>query len=104
MKKHSFYSMMYKNGKRCAVLQTGYSDGTFYYYAIGERYKTWYAIHPLTGLSVTYGYSRSECAEATHHPALWEDINSVMEKRGERLIAEFEKAIQETKAAEAVKK
>ena len=104
MKKHSFYSMIHKDGKSCAVIQNGYSDGTFYYYATGERYKTWYAIHPLTGLSVTYGYSRNECAEKAHSPALCENINNVMEERGERLTAEFEKAIQETKAAEAVKK
>jgi hypothetical protein len=99
MKKHSFYSLMRKDGKTAAVLQNGYSDGTFYFYSTGERYKTWYAIHPLFGMSVAYGYSRKECAEKAHSPDLIKKIAEHTAKRGESLAAAFEKAIQEAKAA-----
>ena len=97
MKKHSFYSLMRKDGKKRAVLHNGFSDGTFYYYSTGERYKTWYAIHPLCGLSVCYGFTRKECANKAHAPALFAKITEDFVKRGETLTAQFEMAIRELK-------
>ena len=95
MKKHSFYSLMRKDGKNKAVLHNGFSDGTFYYYK--DNY-TWYAIHPLCGLSVCYGYTRKECADKAHAPALFAKITEDFVKRGETLTAQFENAIRELKA------
>lgn len=94
MKKHSFYSMIRRDHKSVAVLHHGYSDGTFYYY---KNYNTWYAIHPLIGLSVTYGYTRKECAEKAHAPELFKKIIEITNERGEQLTADFEKAIQALK-------
>lgn len=94
MKKHSFYSLMRVNGKTTAVLQEGYSDGTYYYYKNGGQ---WSAIHPLIGLSVTYGYTRKECAEKAHAPELFKKVIEISNERGEQLTADFEKAIQALK-------
>lgn len=94
MKKTSFYSYMVKDRKKQAVLHTGWSDGTFYYY---KEFNTWYAIHPLVGLSVTYGYTLKEAAAKAHAPELKNEVDRVIRERGATMSEEFEKAIQELK-------
>lgn len=94
MKKCSFYTCLYIDGVKTAVLQHGYSDGTFYYYSKEDwRGKTWYAVHPLVGLSVVYGHTRKDAAEHAHAPGMMESIRKHMEQYGERLTKEFETAI-----------
>lgn len=99
MKKYSFYSLMRVNGKTTAVLQEGYSDGTYYYYKNGGQ---WSAIHPLIGLSVTYGYTRKECAEKAHAPGLQKVIQERVTQHGEQLTKNFENAIKELKNHEKI--
>ena len=100
MNKCSFYSLMYKNGKTAAVLHHGYSDGTFYYYNSGKKNPYWEVIHPLFGLSVTYGYTRKEAAEKAHAPALLNRIAEESEKRGKALAEQFNKAWKENRIEE----
>ena len=55
--------MMAVKGKSQAVKHNGYTDGVYDYYADGA---TWYAIEPLTGLSVAAAPTRKEVAERAH--------------------------------------
>ena len=98
MKKHSFYSMMRRNGKNQAVLHNGYSNSTFYYY---KNYYHWEAIHPLCGLSVTSGQTLKEAAKNANAPGMMEKINEAMSRNGKQLTAAFEKAISELKGGAA---
>lgn len=41
----------------------GYTDGVFHYYAIGDKSKVWYAIHPVFGMSVADASSRKAAQE-----------------------------------------
>ena len=95
MKKTSFYSYMVKDRKKQAVLHHGYSDGTYYYYK--DNGGVWQVIHPLVGLSVTYGYTRKEAAAKAHVPELENKVDRVIKERGAAMTKEFEKAIQELK-------
>lgn len=56
MRKQTFRSLgMDKNRHISAIKREGYTDGTFNYYSVkeaGKNYLTWYAIDPMTGLSV----------------------------------------------------
>lgn len=94
MKKHEFYSMMYKDGKRQAVKQEGYTDGVYNYY---KSFSTWWAICPAVGLSVATAPTRKEAAAQAH---------KLTAQVGERLqnmtaaIEEFARCRYEAKAAQ----
>lgn len=76
MIKTSFYSIMMKDNKKQAILHHGYSDGTYYYFK-GEIGGTWYAIHPLTGLSVANCYTRKEAQQKAHSSYIQEKLKSI---------------------------
>lgn len=56
LKKTTFRSLgRDENGYISAIKREGFTDGTFNYYSIkpaGKNYLMWYAIDPMTGLSV----------------------------------------------------
>lgn len=76
MKKHKFYSMVRENEAIIAKLHEGYTDGTYNYY---RKNKTWFAIHPLNGLSICTGSTRKEAALFAHTPRMAERIAAALE-------------------------
>lgn len=90
MKKANFYSIMRKDGRVQAVLQNGYSDGTYYYYR-SAAYPVWHVIQPATGYSILTDRSRKKAAERAHAPEMIAAINRKMEMNGAALIAKFDK-------------
>lgn len=98
MKKHSFFSLMYKDGRKQAVKHEGYTDGTYNYYKSDFKSAWWHAIEPSTGLSVAADSTRKTAAEQAH---------KLTEKVKERLqampgaVAEFTKYRAEAKEANA---
>ena len=80
MKKHTFYSMVREEGIVIAKLHGGYTDGTYNYY---RKEYTWFAIHPLNGLSVCTGSTRKEAAEKAHAPKMAERIAAALERQHE---------------------
>ena len=78
MQKHKFYSMVRENGEIIAKLHEGYTDGTYNYY---RKNKTWFAIHPLNGLSICTGNTRKEAAEFAHTPRLTNLIAAAIERQ-----------------------
>lgn len=92
MKKISFYSMVREEGNVIAKLHGGYTDGTYNYY---RKERTWFAIHPLNGLSVCTGTTRKEAAEKAHAPAMVKRIAAALERQHdttEKFAALVEKA------------
>ena len=85
MKKHTFYSMVREEGVVIAKRQQGYTDGTYNYY---RKNYTWFAIHPLNGLSICTGTTRKEAAEFAHTPRMAEKIAAAVE-RGQRFCEKF---------------
>ncbi len=59
--KKSFFTIRRDSAAKAPTAQevTGYTDGVFNYYAIGDESKTWYAIHPIFGLSVATGSTKA---------------------------------------------
>ena len=78
MQKHKFYSMVRENGEIIAKLHEGYTDGTYNYY---RKNKTWFAIHPLNGLSICTGGTRKEAEEFAHTPRLTNLIAAAIERQ-----------------------
>ena len=66
MKKNTFYSFMFMDNKKQAVKHEGYTDGTYNYYKSENYCNTWYAVEPLTGLSVVNAPTRKEAAAQAH--------------------------------------
>lgn len=95
MTKTSFYSIMLKDKRKQAVLHHGYSDGTYYYFKADSS--TWYAIHPLIGLSVAWGYTRKEAAEKAHSECIKSGLKTVYANTAgyEKLGANFDKLVKE---------
>lgn len=94
MKKHTFYSMVREEGAVIAKLQQGYTDGTYNYY---RKDYTWFAIHPLIGLSICTGTTRKEAALFAHTPRMVEKIAAALERQHattEKFAALVEKAEQ----------
>lgn len=92
MRKHKFYSMVRENGAVIAKLHEGYTDGTYNYYRKGS---TWFAIHPLNGLSICTGSTRKEAAEFAHTPRMVNLIAAALERQtatAEKFAALVEKA------------
>lgn len=96
MVKTSFYSMVRNNGKNVAVLKTGYSDGTYYYYK-SDVGRHWWAIHPLCGQCVTSGKTLKEAATAAHAPAISDKVHQAMKLQGEAMTKLYHAAIAELK-------
>ena len=78
MKKHRFYSMVREQGAVIAKLHEGYTDGTYNYY---RKEKTWFAIHPLNGLSICTGSTRKEAALFAHTPRMVNLIAAALERQ-----------------------
>lgn len=81
MTKTSFYTLVkgaQTQNRACRVMVVGYSDGTFYYYKTG---RTWYAVHPLCGLSISAELTRKS-AQSTAHKKL-PDVLALMDRMGE---------------------
>jgi len=59
-RKCSFYTIRYseKDNGPIPYKVDGYTDGIYNYYAIGEKQKTWYAIHPVFGVSAAQENTR----------------------------------------------
>ena len=59
-KKCSFYTIRRdkEDDKQKPHKVDGYTDGIYNYYAIGTRSKTWHAVHPVFGLSVSMADTR----------------------------------------------
>lgn len=94
MKKQKFYSMVREGGAVIAKLHEGYTDGTYNYYRKGS---TWFAIHPVNGLSICEGRTRKEAAEFAHTPSLVARIATAIERqqdKAEKFAALVEKAEQ----------
>lgn len=101
MIKFSFYTFVFENGKRQAKhIVNGYSDGTFYYYK--NDFGTWFAIHPLCGLGVATGTTRTAAAQEAHSAKTTDGLKRA-DKTGylDRLIDRFYTAICELKKQEA---
>ncbi len=78
MKKHKFYSMVREQGAVIAKLHEGYTDGTYNYYRAGS---TWFAIHPLNGLSICDARTRKEAALFAHTPRMVNLISAALERQ-----------------------
>lgn len=81
MTKTSFYTLVkgaQTQNRARRVMVTGYSDGTFYYYKTG---RTWYAIHPLCGLSISAELTRKSAQSAAHKKL--PDVLAFMDRMGE---------------------
>lgn len=92
MKKLKFYTMVRQDNEYIAMLQDGYTDGTYNYYKKGSA---WYAIHPDNGLSIKWASTRKAAAEAAHEPRMLERITAAVERQpeaAERFAAAIEKA------------
>ena len=91
MTKTSFYSVMFKDNKKQAILHSGYSDGTYYYYRADSA--TWYAIHPLLGLSVASANTRKEASVQAHSEKIREALQNIYANTAhyEKLGADFDK-------------
>ena len=98
MKKAIFYSLMFTGGKKQAVLQQGWTDGTYNYYK-SQRGGTWYAVHPLYGLSVATGDTRSEAAIRAHDKSITEAIQNSSQTWRASLMSDFVKLRIEAKTA-----
>ena len=83
MRKHRFYSMVREQGAVIAKLHEGYTDGTYNYY---RKENTWFAIHPLNGLSICEGRTRKEAAEFAHTPRLVNRIAAALERQHDKTI------------------
>jgi hypothetical protein len=97
MTKTSFYTMVFKDGKKQAeLIINGYSDGNYYYYRRGGR---WFAIHPLIGLAIAGGATRKEAHGTAHSLRIQDALNGIYENTGyyKKLGAEFDSAILELK-------
>lgn len=99
MKKTAFYSLIMQKGGPAAVLQNGYTDGTYNYYKRGAQ---WNAILPAVGLSVCSEYTRKACAEKAHGAGMAERIAVAMERDGETLRARFDKLVKEAESNENI--
>ena len=88
MKKCTFYSQVLNNNKIVAQLQNGYSDGYFNYYChtYNNGSKTWFAIEPSTGLSITTGNTRKEAQQKATTPEMFKRVN---EKITQNMIQRF---------------
>lgn len=80
MKKHKFYTMVRQDNEYIAMLQEGYTDGTYNYY---KKDTAWYAIYPGNGLSICVTSTRKRAAEAAHEPRMAERIASAVERQPE---------------------
>ena len=98
MKKNDFFSLCVIDGKKQAVLQQGWTDGTYNYYK-SQRGGTWYAVHPLYGLSVATGNTRSEAAIRAHDKRITEAIQNSSQTWRDALKADFIKLRAEAKTA-----
>ena len=95
MKKTNFYSMVREDGAAVARLHAGYTDGTYNYY---KKDSTWFAIHPVNGLSICQEYTRKAAAEKAHEPRMLERIAAAVERQpeaAERFAAAVEEAEKE---------
>ena len=101
MIKSSFYTFVLEKGKRQAKhIVNGYSDGTFYYYK--SSFGTWYAIHPLCGLSVATATTRKDAQQQAHSVKTADGLKRANETSYlNRLTDQFYKAISELKKQEA---
>ena len=79
--KTKVYSRVYDptEHKQKAVCHDGWSDGKYTYYSREEKKKSsletetiWYAIDPMTGLSIGNGKSRKECTDFVHSKKIQE--------------------------------
>ena len=95
MKKHKFYTMVRQGNEYIAMLQDGYTDGTYNYYKKGTA---WYAIHPDNGLSINWASTRRAAAEGAHSPKIVERIAAAIERRPE-VAADFAAAVAAAKEA-----
>ena len=95
MKKHKFYTMVRQDNEYIAMLQDGYTDGTYNYYKKGAA---WYAIHPANGLSINWASTRKAAAEAAHSPKIVERIAAALERRPE-VAVDFAAAVKAAKEA-----
>ena len=86
MNRKMFYTALRHNGEIVAFQVKGYSDGIFYYYK-SNRFRTWHAIHPATGLSVASAHTRCMCQTVAFNSI--EKIEEYMHKNGERDTAWF---------------
>ena len=80
MRKINFYSMVREGGKPFAKPQTGYTDGTYNYYNADG---TWFAIHPVNGLSICNGRTRKEAAEKAHAPRVVKMVEAALKRQAE---------------------
>lgn len=81
MTKTSFYTLVkdaQTQNRACRVMVTGYSDGTFYYYKTGS---TWYAVHPLCGLTISAELTRKSAQSAAHKK--FRDVLAFTNRMGE---------------------
>ena len=95
MKKHNFYTMVRQDNDYIAMLQCGYTDGTYNYYKKGTA---WYAIHPDNGLSIRWASTRKAAAEAAHEPRMVERIVAAVERQPEAA-ERFAAAVKQAKEA-----
>ena len=95
MRKLKFYTMVRQENEYIAMLQDGYTDGTYNYYKKGTA---WYAIHPDNGLSINWASTRKAAAEGAHSPKIVERIAAAIERRPE-VAADFAAAVAAAKEA-----
>lgn len=62
LRKTQFYTIVRDGGKMIAQKQNGWTDNNFNYYE-NKSDNQWYAIEPLTGLSICSSYSRKAVVE-----------------------------------------
>ena len=88
MTKMEYYTMT----REGAVLVTGYTDGTFFYYRNADR-KEWYAVIMMCGLSIARGRTRAEVQERAYEPDRLAFVKEEIKKRGDELVHAYTEAI-----------
>lgn len=95
MKKLDFYTQKMVNGKKAAVIVSGYTDGVYNYYKTDSGF--WWAIHPGTGLGITTCTcsSRKTAVENAYDPYIIEKLeNYFSTDHGKKAIENFNKLIE----------
>lgn len=100
MKKHTFYSLVLgTNFKPVAKKWDGFTDGQYNYYK--NEYNKWFAIEPLTGLSVINSRNtRKECEQLANAPEM---LQKVKEKITNDMQLRFNELVTDAQAEELKK-
>lgn len=92
MKRKEFATLRSVDGHVIAVYVKGYTDGVFNYYKVGKR-NYWHAVHPLTGMSVAFEYTRTSAQWRALSDDVQRFIDGQMKLHGDFYIQCFSNAL-----------